>query len=215
GMCSRTDQGKGLSQNVVLAGGVWSEQLAASSRLLLPIRSRALQMILSSPAQPHNLQPVLSALGRSLSLKQLPDGAFLLGGGWLGDPTPDRRSYTLRPASVQGNWTTACELLPKVSQQRIARTWCGLEAQSIDNIPFIGNIPGLDGLTLALGFSDHGFALAPAVGRTVPDQVSGKPAPELNDLSPTRIANFDPGKVEAFITRTSQAGNLESREENI
>ena len=55
----------------------------------------------------------------------------------------------------------------------------------------------------------YGFALAPAVGRTVADQVSGKPAPELNDLSPTRIANFDPGKVEAFITRISQADNLE------
>ncbi len=90
-----------------------------------------------------------------------------------------------------------------MGQQRIALTWCGLEAQSIDDIPFIGSIPGLDGLTLALGFSGHGFALAPAVGRTVADQVSGKPAPELNDLSPTRIANFDPGQVEAFITGTS------------
>ena len=206
---AQTEHGEVFAQHVVLAAGAWSDQLAASIGLRLPIRTRALQMILSTPAQPHILQPVLSALGRSLSLKQLPDGAFLLGGGWLGDPTPDRRSYTLRPSSVQGNWTTACELLPKVSQQRIARTWCGLEAQSIDNIPFIGNIPGLDGLTLALGFSGHGFALAPAVGRTVADQLNAKPAPELNDLSPTRIANFDPGHVEAFITGTSQTSNLE------
>ena len=166
-------------------------------------------MILSTPAQPHILEPVLSALNRSLSLKQLPDGAFLLGGGWLGDPTLDRRSYTLRPASIQGNWATAGELLPLVGRQGIARTWCGLEAQSIDNIPFIGSIPGLDGLTLALGFSGHGFALAPAVGRTLADQLNGKPTPELNDLSPTRIANFDSSQVEAFITGASQADNLE------
>jgi sarcosine oxidase, subunit beta len=206
---AQTERGEVLAQHIVLAAGAWSDQIAASIGLRLPIRTLALQMILSTPAQSHILQPVLSALSRSLSLKQLPDGAFLLGGGWLGDPTPDRRSYTLRHASVQGNWAAACELLPIVSQQRIARTWCGLEAQSIDDIPFIGSIPGLDGLTLALGFSGHGFALAPAVGRTVADLVNGKPAPELNDLSPTRIANFDPGQVEAFITATSQADNLE------
>ena len=200
---AQTERGEVLAQHIVLAAGAWSDQIAASIGLRLPIRTLALQMILSTPAEPHILKPVLSALSRSLSLKQLPDGAFLLGGGWLGDPTPDRRSYTLRQASVQGNWAAAYELLPIVGQQSIASTWCGLEAQSIDDIPFIGSIPGLDGLTLALGFSGHGFALAPAVGRTVADQVSGKPAPELNDLSPTRIANFDPGKVEAFITGTS------------
>jgi sarcosine oxidase subunit beta len=200
---AQTERGKVLAQHIVLAAGAWSDQIAASIGLRLPIRTLALQMILSTPAEPHILKPVLSALSRSLSLKQLPDGAFLLGGGWLGNPTPDRRSYTLRQASVQGNWAAACELLPIVGQQRIARTWCGLEAQSIDDIPFIGSIPGLDGLTLALGFSGHGFALAPAVGRTVADQLSGKPAPELNDLSPIRIANYDPGKVEAFITGTS------------
>lgn len=198
---AQTERGKVLAQHVVLAAGAWSDQLAASIGLRLPIRTLALQMILSTPAQPHILQPVLSALGRTLSLKQLADGAFLLGGGWPGDPTPDRRSYTLRPESIQGNWTTACELLPIVSQQRIARTWCGLEAQSIDDIPFIGSIPGLDGLTLALGFSGHGFALSPAVGRAVADQVNGQPAPELNGLSPARIANFDAAHVEAFITR--------------
>ncbi len=55
----------------------------------------------------------------------------------------------------------------------------------------------------------HGFALAPAVGRTVADQLNAKPTPELNDLSPTRITNFDPGHVETFITATSQTTNLE------
>src|SRR6266566_4742752 len=206
---AQTERGEVLAPHIVLAAGAWSDQIAASIGLRLPIRTLALQMILSTPAQPHILRPVLSALSRALSLKQLPDGAFLLGGGWLGDPTPDRRSYTLRQASVQGNWAAACELLPIVGQQRIALTWCGLEAQSIDDIPFIGSIPGLDGLTLALGFSGHGFALAPAVGRTLADQLNAKPAPELNDLSPTRIANFDPVHVEAFITGTSQTSNLE------
>lgn len=196
----RTERGEVQAEHVILAAGTWSDELAASIGLHLPIRTRALQMVLSTPAPSITLQPVLSAVGRNLSLKQLPNGAFLLGGGWPGDPTPDRRSYKLRPTSIQGNWSTACELLPEVSQQRIDRAWCGLEAQSFDDIPFIGTLPGLDGLTLALGFSGHGFAISPAVGRAVADQLAGRPAPELDDLSPARIASFDTTQVAAFLT---------------
>ncbi len=121
---AQTERGEVLAPHIVLAAGAWSDQIAASIGLRLPIRTLALQMILSTPAQPHILRPVLSALSRALSLKQLPDGAFLLGGGWLGDPTPDRRSYTLRQASVQGNWAAACELLPIVGQCTGRWTYC-------------------------------------------------------------------------------------------
>ena len=148
-------------------------------------------MLLSTPAQPRILQPVISAVSRKLSLKQLDDGSFFIGGGWPGDTTPDRRSFTTRPASIQGNWSTACELLPAVAEQRIARSWCGLEAQSIDDIPFIGPAPGLDGLTLALGFSGHGFALAPAVGHAVANLINGQPTTELDPLTPARITHFE------------------------
>jgi sarcosine oxidase subunit beta len=187
---ARTERGEVLAEHIVLAAGTWSDELAATIGLHLPMQTYALQMILSTPTQPDLLQAVLSAVSRSLSLKQLRDGAFLLGGGWLGDPAPDRRSYMLRPESIEGNWRTACEILPLVGQQRIARTWCGLEAESGDGIPFIGTIPGIEGLTLAVGFSGHGFALAPAVGRAVADQISGHPTPELNDLSPSRIIKY-------------------------
>jgi sarcosine oxidase subunit beta len=158
-------------------------------------------MLLSSPATPDLLLPVLSALSRNLSLKQLPDGAFLLGGGWPGEVLPDRSSYALLPASIDGNWTTACELLPVVAQQQRVRAWCGLEAESIDEIPFVGAMPGYDGLTLALGFSGHGFALSPAIGRSVADQIVGLPTPGLNGLKPDRIATFAPSQVDAFLAR--------------
>jgi sarcosine oxidase, subunit beta len=195
---AQTGRGNVLAEQIVLAAGAWSNELALSVGFQLPLRICALQVLLSTPAPPGVLQPVLSAVGRTLSLKQLPDGAFLLGGGWLGDPTPDHRSYTLREASQQGNWATACELFPLVRQQRLVRTWCGLQAQSLDDIPFIGSVFGLEGLTLAFG-SWYGFAVAPAVGRCVADHLAGLPTPELNQLTPNRIAHFDPAHVAAFL----------------
>ena len=196
----QTERGEMHVEHVILAAGAWSNELVTSVGLSLPIRPRALQMILSTPASSITVQPVLSAVNRNLSLKQLRNGAFLLGGGWPGDLTPDRRSYILRSDSIQGNWMTASELLPEVGQQQIDRAWCGLEALSFDDIPFIGPAPGIDGLTLALGFSGHGFAISPAVGRAVADQLAGRPAPELDGLNPARIVGFDPAQVAAFLT---------------
>ncbi len=204
----QTERGKVNAEHIVLAAGAWSDELAATFGLRLPIRTRALQMILSTPAHSNLLQPVISAVGRVLSLKQVANGAFLLGGGWLGDSTPDRRSFIMRSTSIQGNWATARELLPAVGDQRIARSWCGLEAQSIDDIPFIGSMPGLKGLTIAVGFSGHGFALAPAIGRSVAEQINGHSTPELEGLNPTRIAGFQPDTVESFISETTRTDFL-------
>ena len=182
-----TTRGTITAGQIVLAAGAWSDELAAGIGLSLPIKTRALQMLLSTPASPQLLQPVLGTLGRSLSLKQLANGAFFIGGGWLGDPATDRLTGITRPESVAGNWQDACAVLPAVAQQHVAQAWCGLEAICIDEIPFIGPIAKPTNLTLVLGFSGHGFALAPAIGRAVADQLSGRATPELDGLSPARL----------------------------
>jgi sarcosine oxidase, subunit beta len=201
---AQTGQGLVQAEQIVLAAGAWSKELASSVGIQLPLRMCALQVLLSTPAPPGILQPVLSAVGRALSLKQQPDGALLLGGGWLGDPTPDGRSYTLREASQQGNWATACELFPPVRKLRCVGAWGGLQAHSLDDLPFIGSFSGLEGLTLALG-SWYGFALAPAGGRCVADGLAGLPTPELDQLTPDRIAHFDPAQVAAFLAEPATA----------
>jgi len=205
---AKTDLSDVKASHVILAAGAWSDEVATSIGVRLPIRTRALQMILSTPSQNYQLKPVVSSVSRVLSLKQVANGGFLLGGGWLGDVSQDRRSYTMRSDSIQGNWKTAVELLPLVGEQSIARSWCGLEAQSIDDIPFIGQIPGLNGFTLALGFSGHGFALSPAVGRCVADQMNGIPTPELDELHPSRIATFTHESIEAFTTEIARSNTL-------
>src|SRR5207248_10043009 len=114
---AKTEHGDVKAEHVILAAGAWSDELAMTVGLRLPIRTRALQMILSTPSHNYQLEPVISAVGRALSLKQVANGEFLLGGGWLGDPSHDRHSYNLRSSSIQGNWATAMELLPVVVEQ--------------------------------------------------------------------------------------------------
>lgn len=196
----QTTNGTIEADHVVLAAGAWSDDIALTVGLRLPIRTGVYQMLLSTPATPGLLRPVLSSLGRALSLKQIPSGAFFLGGGWPGDTNPERRSFTVRPQSEAGSWETAVGLLPVVGTQRVADRWCGLEAESIDEVPFLGPVPGYDGLTIAVGFTGHGFAIAPAVGRAVTDELLGADVPELEGLRAARIAALGPDEVQQFVT---------------
>ncbi len=205
---AQTRRGTIQAKQTVLAAGAWSHDLASSIGIQLPVRVRVLQTLCSTPATPGLLLPVLSTVKGTLSLKQQPDGAFLLGGGWLGDPTTDGRSYTLRKASQAGNWLLACEIFPLLRKFQIASAWGGLQAQSFDDLPFIGSFSELEGLTLALG-SWYGFALAPAIGKSVANHLAGLLTPELDQLTPDRIAHFDPIQVRSFMAKPANSNTLE------
>ncbi len=196
---ARTARGDIEAETVVLAAGPWSDTLAAGIGIRLPIRTAVYQMLRSTPGRAATLRPVVSCLGRHLSLKQLGDGSFLLGGGWPADAAANRLGYALRDESISGNWVEGCAVLPALRELRVAEAWGGFEAESIDDLPFIGPTAAFSGLVLAVGFSGHGFAIAPAVGRTVAEIIAGRTAPELAALSPSRLDRLDPAAVEAFI----------------
>lgn len=182
-----TERGSVQAEQTVLAAGAWSHELARSIGIHLPLRTCALQVLLSTPAPSPSLLPVVSTVQGTLSLKQQLDGAFVLGGGWLADPTSDNRSYTLRKASQQGNWDLACAVFPPLSRLQCSSAWAGLQASTPDDLPLIGSFSQLPGLTLALG-SWYGFALAPAIGSVVADHLAGVSTPELDQLSPDRTS---------------------------
>jgi len=185
------------ADTVVVAAGAWSAGLVEHIGVHLSIVPRGPQMILTDPAPPV-LAPTVTGSGRALSLKQLPAGAYFIGGGWPSDVDAGglaaghheikagRMTCTVRDDSVQGSWRVATEVFAPLRTCRIRQAWCGLEGQSADGVPLIGPVPGVAGLYVAAGFSGHGFQLSPAVGAAVAASLHGEPAVELHPLSPTR-----------------------------
>jgi sarcosine oxidase, subunit beta len=172
---------------VVLAAGAWTGGIlgsAAGTPLALTVQG--LQMLLSDPAAPV-LQPTLSAEGRRLSLKQLSNGGYLVGGGWPATVDQATEACEVTEDSVQANWREAIGVLPAVAERRMVDAWCGIEAFTPDGVPLIGPVPGLDGAWVAAGFCGHGFQLSPAVGRAVAAALLGGDAPELAPFSPSRF----------------------------
>jgi sarcosine oxidase subunit beta len=172
---------------VVLATGSWSGRLAASVGLELPLAVRGSQMLLTDPDRP-SLTPTLTAQGRRLSLKQLPEGEFLVGGGWPAAVDAELHACSVLEESVRGSWIVATQVFPPLAGRRVAQRWCGLEAQSSDGVALIGP-SGLGGLYLATGFSNHGFQLAPAVGAAVAADLTGEGPESLTPLSPARFSS--------------------------
>ncbi len=97
------DDGRRLACDAaIVAAGAWTAALLAPLGVRLPIETRPLQMLLTEPA-PAGLAPVLGAFDHKLSLKQLDDGAYLIGGGWPArviDHAANR--YELLEESVRG-----------------------------------------------------------------------------------------------------------------
>jgi sarcosine oxidase subunit beta len=149
---------------VIVAAGAWSAPLLAGIGVTLPIQTRPLQMLLTAPAAPA-LRPVLGAFDRKLSLKQLDDGAYLIGGGWPARVTDHAANrYEMLDGSVRASLEVARAVFPPVGACALARSWAGLEAFTPDDLPIVGPVPGISGLLVAAGFSGHGFALSPMVG---------------------------------------------------
>ena len=198
----QTDAGDITAGTVVLAGGAWSTGLAAGIGLDLPIEPMGLQALTTVPA-PAALRPVMGSTTRVISLKQLTDGRFLLGGGWPGTFTLDSARGETLAENIAANVAEAVAILPAVANAPVERAWLGIEALTRDEVPILGPVDGLDGLILSTGFCGHGFAISPAVGAAIAGHImSGQFPDEIAMLTLARFAD----DADAAPLSTTRAG---------
>ncbi len=177
-----TDAGNIACDHLVLAAGLWSPLLASPLDIELPISAFAPQMIATNP-MPVALRQVLGARSRRLSLKQVPSGNYVIGGGWPGDVDLPAGVATPRLESILGSIRDASAVWPELANASVERVWVGVEALAADEVPILGPLPGLENLTVAAGFSGHGFALSPIIGQVIAELiVDGAPSVSIDAL---------------------------------
>jgi sarcosine oxidase subunit beta len=187
-MAVKTARGELACRHAILAAGYWSRAVAASAGIELPFQSHPLQMMVTA-RRPHELNQVLAWTGHGISLKQMPTGGFVIGGGWPGHGNPATYQTRLMPGSMAKSARTAVNLYPLLGGLPILRAWLGIEAFCEDEMQVVSPVPVVDGLIIAAGFSGHGFAIGPGVGSLIAEYLRSERWSEM--LGPFNIERFE------------------------
>ncbi|UOQ61785.1 FAD-binding oxidoreductase [Leucobacter rhizosphaerae] len=176
---------------VVIAAGVWTTALGDMVDAVLPTIPLALTMT-ASVRTPSFIAHLVQHAGTRLSLKQVPDGNVLIGGGWAArllraaDGQPD---FATRPEfmreSLAGNIDAAIAVVPQLGRIPALRSWVGTTTVTPDQLPLVGPVPGAPGVFVATGGS--AFTLGPSFAEVLTDLVAGRlPATDLSSFRPQR-----------------------------
>lgn len=106
--------------------------------------------------------------------------------------SPFERIRTMSPTADTGINDEAMRNLkqawPAFNDAAIEEVWAGMMDITPDSLPVICPVVSIPGLTIASGFSGHGFGTSPAAGQLAADLVSGENP--IIDPSPYRLERF-------------------------
>ncbi|WP_111895894.1 NAD(P)/FAD-dependent oxidoreductase [Acinetobacter sp. MB5] len=97
------------------------------------------------------------------------------------DPVANQSLNNEALANLKAAW-------PSFSSAEIANSWAGVIDVTPDSNPVIDTVDSIPGLTLATGFSGHGFGTSPAAGQLAADLVMGHQP--IVDPHPYRFNRF-------------------------
>jgi glycine/D-amino acid oxidase-like deaminating enzyme len=181
-------------EQVAIAAGGWSAQIAALVDVELPLVPVGLQMNVTARALPL-LDHLIQHAGKRLSMKQAAAGNLLLGGGWPAllaqrDGRFDLwRRPTLIPTSLAGNLRAAVDTVPQVAALTLIRSWTGMTTNGVDELPIVGEIPRVRGCYVAAGGS--AFTLGPTFARSLAQTMGGVRDPLIEMVSPARFEHLN------------------------
>jgi sarcosine oxidase subunit beta len=183
----KTSRGTFACDQLVIAAGPATGELASLLGVTVPLMSARAEMIVTEPLP---LMKVGGVDGNGLYGRQTLRGNLAYGGGpheWVESAeVPCTRPYA---TPLQGSIARRlCALLPKAAHARVIRSWAGFIENTPDGRPIIDRPAALDNLTIAT-LSSVGFGLSPAAGHAIRDlALTG--ACSFADLSTLKLARF-------------------------
>ncbi len=188
----RTDKGGYATQTVVNAGGAWARAMAQMGGLDVPVVPDSHEAGVTEPVADF-LKPMLvdirpAAGCRNYYFYQHRPGSVV----FCITPDPpivgtDRRETSAYLPMIARRMV---DLVPKLANIKVRRTWRGLYPMTPDGSPIIGPSAELDGYVHAVGMCGQGYMLGPGVGALVSRVVRKSLCPgdeeTLNELRPNR-----------------------------
>ncbi|PYD69083.1 hypothetical protein CFR76_11880 [Komagataeibacter swingsii] len=196
----RTDRRTIAASHVIMATGIFGNDLLQPYGVRVPIESKVVTVVRSAPVAPLLKQviSVASALRTDAACagRQQIDGSFRFTSGiedWNGQMRTTPNPTVLPTAqALAGTIQSFAEVVPAINTIEIETFWCGLIDHTPDALPVMDRVDALPGLVVARGYSGHGFCLGPVSGRLICALVRGdEPACDLSAFRMNRFASHE------------------------
>lgn len=164
---------------VIMAVGPWTKQLGQSIGVDFPFEVSRHKVITLKIDQPYRLDwPIVKDLTIPEKIYFRPEtgGVVLLGTGDHGDPIedPDTLRDVVDDDHIENMAAIIGHRMPPFTEAQVTAGWTGPYDITPDWNPIVGQVPGYEDLYVAVGFSGHGFKLAPTIGEGLAQTVLGQ-----------------------------------------
>ena len=138
----------------------------------LPTWTLLPQVMFTQKLDPMPIHHLIGHAHRTLAMKSHPTGQIMISGGWRGKWNAQLGRGETQPDQVAGNLAEAVAVFPSLAETAVAETDASrLETVSVDGIPVIDHIPGVENGFFGTGWSGHGWAIAPAISQLLAEWV--------------------------------------------
>jgi glycine/D-amino acid oxidase-like deaminating enzyme len=173
-------------RSLVIAAGAWSSEVARLLNADIPLHVDVNMLSITEPAPPV-LDAVVTHIAGVLSLKQYPNGTCIIGGGWQGRGGLVSGTKAIDYENLLHNMRTAVQILPRLAELNLVRSWAGFEGVAPDALPIIGELPGCERAYVAAG-ARGGYTQGPAQGKLLSELILNEPvSTDLSAFSPARF----------------------------
>ncbi|WP_350342578.1 FAD-binding oxidoreductase [Proteinivorax tanatarense] len=185
-----TDKGDISADLVINAAGPYSKGISKMAGIDIPVFSERHQILVTQSIKQIQ-DPMVISLKHGFYCQQTPHGSFIMG---FGDPNE------LKGTDTTSTWNFLEEMaqkvlpvLPSLKNLKVVRQWAGSYNITPDSQPILGNSEEVENFYMAVGFSGHGFMIAPAVAKAISETIVGK-EPTV-DISMLRLKRFEAGNL--------------------
>jgi sarcosine oxidase subunit beta len=182
----KTSKGEYHSKVVINAAGAWAKEIAALGKMDIPVNPDSHEAAITEPVAQF-LKPMI------VDIKPTPGSAnYYFYQHQTGQivfcitPSPSIWGFDVRETSTFLPMVARrmVEIMPRLRNIRVRRTWRGLYPMTPDGFPIIGWSQETQGFLQAAGMCGQGFMLGPGVGELLTRLVQNELTPKDNEILP-------------------------------
>lgn len=187
-----TDQDRYGAEVVINAAGAWAAEVARMAGVEIPVTPDSHEAAVTEPVQRFfhpmivDLRPADGSANYYFYQHATGQVIFCI------TPSPSLWGFDVRETSQFLPMVSKrmIDLMPRLKNIRVRRTWRGLYPMTPDGFPIVGWTREVEGFLLAAGMCGQGFMLGPGLAELLTRIVAGQPQPAdeeiLSYLSPYR-----------------------------